>query len=110
MVTSFDFRLVAAFRACSPRVPTGLLFEQGHPWRGRVALASALLRPSAINPDLALVTPERMARWGRGARGVFVWTADRREEVERLCALGATGLFANDPGAARETVRRATGR
>jgi glycerophosphoryl diester phosphodiesterase len=109
-VTSFDFRLVAAFRAFAPRVATGLLFERGHPWRGRVGLAAALLRPSALNPELALVTPERFRRWASGGRGVFVWTADRREEIERLCALGAAGIFANDPGAAREAVRRATGR
>src|SRR5574341_105794 len=110
LVSSFDFRLVAAFRACSPRVPTGLLFEEGHTWRGRVSLAEPLLRPSALNPDLRLVTPERVRRWGADGRGVFVYTVDAREEVERLCALGATGLFANDPGAAREAIRRATGR
>jgi glycerophosphoryl diester phosphodiesterase len=108
-VSSFDFRLVSAFRSCSPRVATGLLFERGWPWRGRVALGAALLRPSALNPELALVTPERVERWGRGGRGVFVWTADAPEALARLCALGVTGLYANDPGAAREAVRCATG-
>lgn len=110
LVTSFDFRLVAAFRAAAPRVACGLLFEEDRPWRARVGLAAALLRPSSLNPELALVTPERARRWGRGGRGLFAWTVDRREDVERLCALGATGLISNDPGAAREAVRRATGR
>jgi len=109
-VSSFDFRLVAAFRAFSPRVPTGLLFEAGHPWRGRVELSAAILRPSALHPDLALVTPERVARWSRGDRGVFVFTVDAPADLQRLCELGVTGLYANDPGAAREAVRRATGR
>ncbi len=110
LVSSFDFRLVAAFRAFSPRVATGLLFEDGHPWRGRVALAAAVLRPSALNPDLRLVSEARFRRWSAGGRGTFVWTADAPEDVARLCALGATGLIANAPGAAREAVRRATGR
>lgn len=109
-VSSFDFRLVAAFRACSPRVATGLLFEDGAPWRGRLELATGVLRPSALNPDLRLVTPERFRRWAGGGRGVFVWTADAPEDVARLCALGAAGLYANDPGAARAAVRRATHR
>jgi glycerophosphoryl diester phosphodiesterase len=108
-VSSFDFRLVTAFRAYAPRVATGLLFEQGHPWRGRVELAAALLRPSALNPDLKLVDAERVARWGRGGRGTFVYTVDAPAELERLCGLGVTGIYANDPRAARETVRRATG-
>ncbi len=110
LVSSFDFRLVAAFRVYSRRVATALLFEDGHPWRGRVAGAAALLSPSSLNPDLRLVTPERFRSWARGGRGVFVWTADAPGDVARLCALGAAGLFANDPGAARAEVRRATGR
>lgn len=109
LVTSFDFRLVAAFRVYSRRVATGLLFEAASPWRGRVAGAAALLRPSTLNPELALVTPERVRRWGADGRGVFVYTVDAPADVARLCALGATGLFANDPAGARQAVRRATG-
>jgi glycerophosphoryl diester phosphodiesterase len=103
-VSSFDFRLVTAFRAFAPRVATGLLFEQGHPWRGRVDVAAALLRPSALNPDVRLVTPERVARWGRGGRGIFVYTVDAPAELARLRDLGVTGLYANDPGAARRLL------
>jgi len=109
-VSSFDFRLVAAFRAFSPRVATGLLFEAGHPWRGRVAVAAALLRPSGLNPDRRLVTEARARRWASAGRGTFVWTVDAPEEIARLCALGVAGIVANDPGAAREAVRRETGR
>lgn len=108
-VSSFDFRMVAAFRVYAPRVATGLLFEAAHPWRGRVAGAAALLRPSALHPELALVTPERMRRWGAGGRGVFVFTVDAPGDVERLCGLGAAGIFTNDPAGARAAVRRATG-
>lgn len=103
-VSSFDFRLVAAFRAFAPRVATGLLFEQGHPWRGRVELSAALLRPSTLNPDRRLVTPERVERWGRGGRGTFVYTVDAPTELARLAGLGVTGIYANDPGAARRLL------
>src|SRR5512133_3369437 len=98
IVSSFDFRLLAAFRSCSPRVATALLFEEGPLWGARVAGAAAVLRPSALNPDLALVTPERLARWSRGGRGVFVYTVDAPADVARLRALGVTGIFTNDPG------------
>jgi glycerophosphoryl diester phosphodiesterase len=110
IVSSFDFGLVADFRAAAPRVPTALLFEPGHAWPLRVPLAALWLRPSALNPELGLATPRRVARWTAGGRGVFVYTVDEPAEIDRLCASGATGFFANDPARAREAVRRATGR
>ncbi|MGB8931851.1 MAG: glycerophosphodiester phosphodiesterase family protein, partial [Anaeromyxobacteraceae bacterium] len=65
-------------------------------------------RPSALNPELGLVTPARAAAWRRGGRGFFVYTVDAPEDVARLCALGATGFFTNAPGSARAAVRGAT--
>lgn len=109
IVSSFDFRLVAAFREASPRVATGLLFEPCWHWPLRVALARWWLRPSAVHPDKALCTAERLARWQAAGLAVNVWTVDAATEVERLARAGATSLIANAPGAAREVVRRVTG-
>jgi glycerophosphoryl diester phosphodiesterase len=110
IVSSFDFRLVAAFRAAAPPVPVGLLFEAGRAWQLRTALATRLLAPAAVHPDRALVTPARMARWrGRGL-GVNVWTVDDPAEVDRLVGLGVSALITNVPGATRARVERAAGR
>jgi len=48
--------------------------------------------------------------WTSRGYAVNVWTVDDPGDVERLCAAGATGLVSNVPRAAREAVRRATGR
>jgi glycerophosphoryl diester phosphodiesterase len=110
IVSSFDYRLLVAFRLAAPAVPVGLLFEAGHRWWLRTALAIRLLRPAAVHPDRRLATAERVRSWlGRGL-GVNVWTVDAPEEVERLCGLGATAVISNTPGATRDLVRRFTGR
>ena len=109
IVSSFDFRLVAAFRRAAPRVATGLLFEPSWHWPLRVALARRRLRPSAVHPAAALCTPARLAAWQAAGLAVNVWTVDQAAEVERLARAGAASLIANAPGAAREAVRRATG-
>jgi glycerophosphoryl diester phosphodiesterase len=110
VVSSFDFRLVAAFRAAAPEVATGLLFEAAWHWRWRVPLAAALLRASALNPDRRLCSPGRLARWARQGRAIIAWTVDRPAELERLCAGGAAAVISNDPEVARAVVRRVTGR
>ncbi len=105
LVSSFDYRLLAAFRAAAPEVPCGLLFEGGHPWRLRTALASRLLRAAALHPEARLCTPARVRRWS--ARGLMVnaWTVDDPAEVERLAALGVTALITNTPGRVVELLR-----
>lgn len=109
IVSSFDFRLVSAFRLAAPALPVGLLFEGGHPWRLRTALATRLLRVAAVHPARELVTPERVARWRRRGLQVNVWTVDAPEDVERLVALGVDALVTNAPGRTRTRVRRLTG-
>jgi glycerophosphoryl diester phosphodiesterase len=103
LVSSFDFRLLAAFRAVAPEVPCGLLFDATHPWRLRVALAARRLRVAALHPETALCTAARLRRWR--ARGLMVnaWTVDDPAEVARLSGLGATCLITNAPG---EVVRQ----
>jgi glycerophosphoryl diester phosphodiesterase len=108
IVSSFDYRLLVAFRLAAPAVPIGLLFDAGQRWWLRTALAIRLLRPAAVHPDGRLATAERVRSWlGRGL-GVNVWTVDAPEEVERLCGLGATAVISNVPGATRDLVRRFT--
>jgi glycerophosphoryl diester phosphodiesterase len=110
IVSSFDFRLVRAFREAAPRVATGLLFEPSWHWRWRLPLARWRLAPSAVHPSRSLCTPARLARWRAAGLAVNVWTVDRPEELEALARAGVSALIANAPAAAREAVRRATGR
>jgi len=109
LISSFDYLLLAAFRAVAPRVPVGLLFGAGQRWRLRER-AGALLRPAAVHPERALATDDRVAAWRRRGLAVNVWTVDEAAEVERLTRAGATALISNAPGDARRAVGRAVSR
>jgi glycerophosphoryl diester phosphodiesterase len=110
IVSSFDHRLVAAFRVAAPDLPVGLLFDAEHRWRLRTALAIRLLGPAAVHPDRRLVTRERAAGWARRGLAMNVWTVDAPDEAEALCDLGAAAIITNVPGRIREAVRARTGR
>jgi glycerophosphoryl diester phosphodiesterase len=98
VVSSFDWRLVVAFRVAAPEVPVGLLFERAFAWRARLALAIRLLGPSAVHPERTLVAPGRARRWAGRGLAVNVWTVDDPGEARRLAALGAAAVITNVPG------------
>jgi glycerophosphoryl diester phosphodiesterase len=100
LVSSFDWRLVAAFQAAAPGIRVGLLFEASRAWRLRVAVGSRLLRPHALHPDRALVTEERVRAWRRRGLEVNVWTVDDPGELRRLAGLGVSAVISNAPAAA----------
>jgi glycerophosphoryl diester phosphodiesterase len=109
VVSSFDWRLVAAFRAAAPGIPVGLLFEGNRGWRLRVAAGSRLLKPQALHPARALVTAERVHSWRRRGLAVNVWTVDEPEELVRLAEMGVSAVITNVPGRAVEALARRDG-
>jgi glycerophosphoryl diester phosphodiesterase len=109
LVSSFDPLLVAVTRALAPRAAAGLLFAADQAWVAHLALAR-VLRPAALHPERTLAAPSRIAAWKAAGFAVHVWTVDRDDDVVALCAAGVDGVISNRPAAAREAVRRATGR
>jgi len=105
LVSSFDWRLLVAFRLAAPEVPVGLLFDGEHRWRLRLWAALRLLGPSAVHPDRRLVTAARVARWRARGLAVNVWTVDAPAEALALARLGAAAVITNAPGRIREALR-----
>ncbi len=105
VVSSFDWRLLAAFRLASPDVAAGLLFDGTRAWRLRTFLGIRTLRPAAVHPDRALATDARIRRWSERGLAVNVWTVDEPADAERLARAGAAALITNTPA----TVRGALG-
>jgi glycerophosphoryl diester phosphodiesterase len=101
VVSSFDWRLLAAFRLASPAVPAGLLFDGSRAWRLRTALGIRALRPAAVHPDAALATEARVRRWSERGLAVNVWTVDDPAEAARLGRAGAAGIITNVPARVR---------
>jgi glycerophosphoryl diester phosphodiesterase len=105
LVSSFDWRLVVAFRMAAPDVPVGLLFDGEHPWRLALAGAIRLVGPSAVHPERKLVTASRAAAWNGRGLAVNVWTVDDPAEARALGALGAAGIITNVPARIRAAFR-----
>jgi glycerophosphoryl diester phosphodiesterase len=105
VVSSFDWRLVVAFRVAAPDVPVGLLFDDERAWRLRLFAATRLLGPSAVHPERGLVTPARARAWARRGLAVNVWTVDDPAEAVSLARLGAAAVITNVPGRIREALR-----
>jgi len=108
IVSSFDYAILAAFRVAAPGLASGVLFAADQRWRARELVGTRLLRPRAVHPEAALVTPERARGWARRGLAVNAWTVDAPEEVERLCGLGAAAVITNRPAVARAAVHKAT--
>ncbi len=104
IVSSFDYRLVVAFRVAAPEIPAGLLVEAERPRKFLTALATRLVRPAAIHPDRRLVTPARARAWSARGLALNVWTVDDPEEASRLAALGAAAIITNVPGRIRAAL------
>ncbi len=104
VVSSFDWRLLAAFRLAAPQVAAGLLLEESPAWRLYTPLAIRALRPAAIHPELALATDERVRRWAARGLAVIVWTVDEPSDAVRLARAGAAGLITNAPARVRAAL------
>jgi glycerophosphoryl diester phosphodiesterase len=106
VVSSFDWRLVGAFRLASPDVPTGLLFEGRGAWRLRVWAGIRSLRPTAVHPDAALATAARVRAWTAAGLAVNVWTVDDPAQATKLAHAGAASVITNVPALVRRAIPR----
>ena len=109
VVSSFSASLLGAFRSLAPDVATGFLVSPGAIAWARAATAVRAIRPAAIHLARELATEERLESSIRAGVHVLVWTVDDPAEVERLARLGVAAVVSNQPGVAREAVRRAMG-
>jgi glycerophosphoryl diester phosphodiesterase len=106
VVSSFDWRLVAAFRLASPDVPTGLLFDASGAWRLRLWAAIRSLRPTAVHPQVDLATDARVRAWTAEGLAVNVWTVDDPARAARLAHAGAASVITNVPAVVRRAIPR----
>jgi glycerophosphoryl diester phosphodiesterase len=104
VVSSFDGRLLAAFRLAAPELPAGLLVEEKLGWRLWTALAIRALRPVAVHPERALATDARIGAWRARGLEVTPWTVDDPAEARRLARAGAAAVITNVPGTIRAAL------
>jgi glycerophosphoryl diester phosphodiesterase len=67
-------------------------------------LGVRLLRPAAVHPARALVTPARARAWAARGLAVNAWTVDEPADARALAALGAAAIITNVPGRIRAAL------
>jgi glycerophosphoryl diester phosphodiesterase len=97
IVSSFDYRLLVAFRLAAPALPIGLLFDAEVPGRAARWLGERLLGAAAIHPGREVIRDGDVAAWRRRGFAVNVWTVDDPDEARRLAAQGVASIITNVP-------------
>ena len=87
-----------------PDITCAYLFHKDQPLPLRKGWVGQWIGASALHPEHALCTPERVAAWHTAGFPVNAWTVDDAEELRRLAAIGIDGVFCNDPGHARAVL------
>jgi glycerophosphoryl diester phosphodiesterase len=101
LVSSFSPLAVRSWIRLGRQVPAALLFERAAPLPLRRAWAAAWLRPAALNPEVVLCTPARVARWHARGYAVNAWTVDAEAALRACRDMGVDGVVTNDPARAR---------
>ncbi len=92
LVSSFHRRELRAIT--DPRIPRRLLLTRPTRLYG---LSARRLRASTVHPAVRYVTAPFVADAHRRGLRVFPYTANTREEIERLRGLGVDGVFTDFP-------------
>ena len=97
---------LSACRQLLPRVPRGLLVPPG--WAGAWARSFGFMLGDyqALHLPARDVNLRRVARVHRLHRRLHVWTVNSSDDVARMVALGADGVFTDDVSSALRAVGR----
>jgi glycerophosphoryl diester phosphodiesterase len=100
LISSFNHHELAAFKRLVPEIEVAAL--DGNLPLGYAAFAEEL-QAVAVCLSHEFVTKEYILDAHKRGMEVYVWTVDDPEEVERVCIMGADGIFTNVPDIARVT-------
>jgi glycerophosphoryl diester phosphodiesterase len=104
LFSSFNpIALIKAHRAL-PEAPFALLAQKGskgflaRSWLGRT------LGYQSLNPEKGDVTEALVNTTHQAGRKMFIYTVNRKEEMQRLFGMGVDGIITDDPALARQVL------
>lgn len=100
--SSFYDTVLARLRALAPDARVGLLISSRYPIR--ILERARELGAEAIHPEASVVSEALVDDAHAAGLGVYVFTVDDPDEMQRLLALGVDGLFTNHPDRMRALV------
>lgn len=79
------------------RIPLGLLYETGMPFKMDTGWPRALLRLAALNPSWGKVTPELVQEAHARGQRVYTWTVNEPEDMQLMIDAGVDGIITDRP-------------
>lgn len=101
VISSFLPSVLESVAATRPGTALGLICENV-----RQLSAWSRLSLNALMLDLKLVTPALIEELHAAGKQVFVWTVNKRRDMERLASLGVDALISDDTRLLAETFAR----
>ncbi|MCR4862504.1 MAG: glycerophosphoryl diester phosphodiesterase membrane domain-containing protein [Ruminococcus sp.] len=98
-VTSFSYPLLKIVKRLEPKIKTALI--------ANVAMStsySQLRSIDAVSLNYIFVNRNIVSTAHQNGKRVFVWTVDRREDMEQMMLLGVDNIITNKPDLAAEVV------
>ncbi len=98
-VTSFSYPLLKIVKRLEPKIKTALI--------ANVAMStsySQLRSIDAVSLNYIFVNQNVVNSAHQNGKRVFVWTVDRREDMEQMVVLGVDNIITNKPDLAAEVV------
>mgnify|MGYP001161650716 FL=1 len=94
LVSSFNHRELAAFRALDETTPIAPLFERA---RASMLDTASALGASCVNVSQRMVKPGLIEQCNDAGFPVLAYTVNQQHEAQRLKALGVGGVFTDRP-------------
>ncbi|MCP4036822.1 MAG: hypothetical protein GY733_07795 [bacterium] len=102
LFSSFSDEVLGELRALSPQARLGVLVDPQAP--ERIFERAAAVDAESINPHFVNTDEQLVARAHECGLAVYVYTADERERMSQLFAIGVDGIFSNYPDRLRAVV------
>jgi glycerophosphoryl diester phosphodiesterase len=94
LVSSFDWIALKAIRESNPKIPLGVLTETNL----ELAIGfSEQIKAETIHPYFHLLTQENVKQMQEKGLGVFPWTINEFEDIERIKSYQVNGIITDFP-------------
>ncbi len=101
LISSFQEREVLDAKRVMPNAPVAGIFDAFAP--DEVSAYRKMGYP-LISLKKKTVTPELLARCHQANIGVYVWTVDEEEEMQKFISWGVDGICSNSPGVLKKVM------
>jgi glycerophosphoryl diester phosphodiesterase len=94
LVSSFEHIWLEDIKKINPRISIGVLIEKNLNQGLKVA---EMIKAYSVNPDLKLVNKKFVENAHEKGMKVFVWTVNKKEDIEKMKSFGVDGIFSDYP-------------